>query len=255
MLTCGLYPEIAVARALAQRTSLVFHRVDVKRRGLEVAGQILEHIRSGRFSSGDRLPSERELAEQTGVSRPSVREALSALHLLGLLETRAGEGTFVSPVARDLAVLSEMLADLRKSDGLVAALEARRFLEKAMAELVILRKMPRGLRDMKKALEALRRAAQQRDFEAYSRANADFHAAIARATGNPVLEKTVVPLVNIMLGSLAQQLRGRQYDSDPSFFDTNLAIHQEIWSAVASNELPALLDAIDHHYELIERSL
>ena len=67
-----------------------------KSKGAIIAEQILEQIKSGEYQAGSKLPPERVIAEQMGVSRPSVREAVSALHIVGVLESRPGDGTYIS---------------------------------------------------------------------------------------------------------------------------------------------------------------
>ncbi len=67
-----------------------------KGKGAIIAEQILERIKSGEYPSGSKLPAERIIAEQMGVSRHSVREAISALQIVGFLESRPGDGTYIS---------------------------------------------------------------------------------------------------------------------------------------------------------------
>lgn len=73
----------------------MFERLVSKKKSEHVVEQILEAIKSGRYGPGDKLPPEEEIAKLTGVSRPSVREALGALRLIGILETKVGDGTYV----------------------------------------------------------------------------------------------------------------------------------------------------------------
>ncbi|MDR7465382.1 MAG: GntR family transcriptional regulator, partial [Armatimonadota bacterium] len=72
-----------------------FQRILTKKKSTHVAEQILQAIMSGQYRVGDRLPPERVLAEEMGVSRPSVREALSALQIVGVVASRVGDGTYV----------------------------------------------------------------------------------------------------------------------------------------------------------------
>jgi GntR family transcriptional repressor for pyruvate dehydrogenase complex len=90
---------------------MTFDRLEVKNRSTQVAEVILQALRDGRYKPGDRLPSEREMAHQLGVSRPSVREAVAALQMVGVLRSRAGDGTYVgqaSPLANQSRI-SELL--------------------------------------------------------------------------------------------------------------------------------------------------
>src|SRR6266478_8908593 len=75
-----------------------FQSIEPRRLYRQIADQIRGLIRSGEFPAGSRLPPERDLARQLGVSRPSVREALIALEVAGLVEVRIGSGIYVQPV-------------------------------------------------------------------------------------------------------------------------------------------------------------
>ena len=232
-----------------------FRQIEVKKRGLMVAEQILAAVRDGTILAGQRLPPERELAVQMGVSRPSVREALSALQLTGAVETRHGNGTFVTESARDLAVLSQSITDIRRSAEYVQALEARRVIEKGMARLIVVRRTPAALDAIKEALEAMRSGAQLQHFAQYSEANTAFHSALAHAAGNPVLEWTILPMCNIALNQIAQELRRLRYDKNSRLYEVDLASHQRIYSAIVDGDLNGLIEAIDMHYDVVEQSL
>ena len=71
------------------------HQVQYQKRSSIIAEAIVQRIRHGELSAGMKLPSERVIAEQLGVSRPSVREAISALQIVGVLESHPGDGTYV----------------------------------------------------------------------------------------------------------------------------------------------------------------
>ena len=73
----------------------MLEKLESKKKSVYVVEQLLDAIDKGVYSLGDKLPSEQVIVEQTGVSRPSVREALGALRLVGVLETRMGDGTYV----------------------------------------------------------------------------------------------------------------------------------------------------------------
>src|ERR671924_1595680 len=101
----------------------------------EVVGQLHQLIDDGRLKAGDRLPSERELAETFRVSRSSVREAIKTLENEGLVITRPGSGTFITAV--DVEALIQPLASLlsRGKDALLDLFEMRRLVEPSIAAL------------------------------------------------------------------------------------------------------------------------
>jgi GntR family transcriptional repressor for pyruvate dehydrogenase complex len=231
---------------------MAFQRIEIKRKSARIAEQIAEAIRLGVYHVGDRLPPERAIAEQMGVSRPSVREALSALQLVGVLETRPGDGTYVvkAPDRQDAAV--SLLED---HESPVDALEARRVLERSIAQMAAARGTPQTLAAVARALEALRLAATLRDYEAFAAANGPFHLAIVRMTGNDLLERAVLPLINVMSQQLAQEMRRREYAHDGAFFDDMTKVHAEIYEALAAADAGRAAEAMDRHFDLIEASL
>src|SRR6476646_4468866 len=115
----------------------------------QVAERLAADIRSGALAPGERLPSERELARQLEVSRASVREAIGALQVQGVVETRPGAGTFVAAGARPAR---ELPHDASPS----AVLEARAQLEPAVARLAAQRAQPdAAVENLLQAMEAV----------------------------------------------------------------------------------------------------
>jgi GntR family transcriptional repressor for pyruvate dehydrogenase complex len=106
-----------------------FEKVKTKRKHLFVAEQILSAIKQGLYEPNTKLPPERVLAEKMGVSRNSVREALSALQVLNIIESRAGDGTYVKKLVKDINIESQILPILEKSESPFRIFEARSVLE------------------------------------------------------------------------------------------------------------------------------
>src|SRR5262245_26418252 len=108
----------------------------------QISARIIERIRLGAWAGGQRLPAERELARVFGVSRPSLREALGALQMLGVVETHHGSGTWVAENALDVLAQSPAADVLDFGVSPVALLEARAHLEPTIAELATTRFTP-----------------------------------------------------------------------------------------------------------------
>ena len=146
----------------------------------QVARMISEEILAGRMREGDRLPTERELAESFGVSRNVVREAIAKLRFEGAVETRQGVGVFILGVESRsvLRIDAEILSDRSLMGSLF---ELRAIIEVEAAGLAAARRNRNDLVTIKSALEAL-----SRNEESYSSPDADieFHMAVAQATGN-----------------------------------------------------------------------
>ncbi len=169
-----------------------------ERLSVQVAQQLATEIREGRLAPGDRLPTEARLVDQFQVSRTVVREALSRLKSLGLVDSRQGSGVYV----RTQAAFTPLNFDARHAASRAAVLqivEVRRALEAEGAELAAQRGTPEQVRAMHDALQALDEAvlAGRDGVEEDVR----FHRAIAEAAGNTFLMDTLDYLAQFQRGS------------------------------------------------------
>jgi len=163
----------------------------------QVAEQLSAEIRSGRLAPGAKLPPEARLAEQFAVSRTVVREAVSQLKSLALVESRQGSGVYVS-ASLPFAPLNFDARQAQSRDAVVQMVEVRRALEAEVAALAAQRRTDASLRRIKQAVTALDKAVSAgRDGV---EEDVQFHRAIADAARNPFLIST--------LDYLAQFLRG-----------------------------------------------
>ena len=145
----------------------------------QLYGQIFEQITGGVFNVGDKLPSENEICEQFGVSRPVVREALLRLRTDGLITAHQGVGTFV---CHQPAPRLRTFDDARNVGAYLSAQEVRVALEGDAARLAAMRRTEGELRRIVDAHEAFVAALEQG--EVSPEADLAFHARIAQATGN-----------------------------------------------------------------------
>lgn len=145
--------------------------------------RLREYATDAGLKRGDRLPSERDLAEQLGTSRASVKQALVVLEVQGLVETRHGGGTFL--LSNELATES-MQQLLDRQARLPHVMEARAGLECQLAELAARRRSTDDLHEME---EALRLMAGDEGDDSTAHGDRRFHAAVARAAGNPLLSR------------------------------------------------------------------
>jgi len=233
--------------------SVAFQRIETKKKSTRVAEQVAEAIRRGVYHVGDRLPPERVIAEQMGVSRPSVREALSALQLAGVLESRPGDGTYVARIPDEFGY--RVLSLLEESESPVEAIEARRVLEEAVVSSAARRMTEEALRAIQAPLERMRDAASRASFEDFSASNVAFHLAIARATGNSLIERAIRLVVEVMGQQLALELRRRDYTPDSTFFAEAFRVHEELYDALALRDPRNAAAAMARHFDMIEAAL
>lgn len=167
----------------------------------QLYGQILEHIVSGRLREGDRLPSEKELCEMFGASRPIVREALMRLRADGLVQPRQGAGTFV--LSRPAERLAEY-ASLPDVAGFLRGLEVRLPLEGAAARFAAERRSEAQLALIVEAHEAFRRTIESGGLGVED--DIAFHAAVAEASGNDLFPTILESLKGVLVGFMTLSL-------------------------------------------------
>lgn len=160
--------------------------VKVRRLYLQVAEQLSNFISEGAIKPGERLPSERDLASQFGVSRPTIREAMIALEIAGLVEIRSGSGVYVLPAASATqpAVLAEEVP------GPLEILEARRAIEGETAALAATRIDGKTLQALRHQLDIIADPAVST--EKKEAADQQFHQLIAEASGNSALHSSII---------------------------------------------------------------
>ncbi|WP_329479073.1 FadR family transcriptional regulator [Kribbella sp. NBC_01484] len=162
------------------------------RPGYEIAAErILEYIVRARLEPGDRLPTEKDLAEAVGMSRTIVREAVKILSALGRISVQMGRGIYVAEpeAARWRESLSHFLpTNLRQVEEIF---EFRRFVETTTTQLAAQRATPAQVKALREAAQLTADAAREGDLEAFNRADEKFHGAIGDASSNMFLSASV----------------------------------------------------------------
>jgi GntR family uxuAB operon transcriptional repressor len=208
-----------------------------------VACKIQELIEADKIQPGERLPSERDLAAKLSVSRTSLREALIALELGGIVEVRGGSGVYVSEQASDSADVLEV------GPGPFEVLAARRMIEAEVAAIAA--KMATD-----SAIDAILRAVleMERDHDdrgANELADRNFHLAIARATGNSALVGVVEYLWN-QRGTLWHKLK--EHFQTEELRKQTLIDHRAILEAIAAHDAAGARQAMRAHLERVTRT-
>ena len=203
------------------------------RRGPSVTDEAIDKIQalimSGSWGPGDRLPKESELAAQLGLSRNSLREAVRALSQLRVLEVRQGDGTYVTSLEPELLLEStSFVSHLLVGESALELFEVRRLLEGAAAALAAARIDVGGKEALGSRLE---RMIEAKTVEELVEADVDFHAVIARATGNTFLTSLLASLSSRTMR--ARIWRGREVDNA---LDVTRDEHRRIYEAIVSGD-------------------
>ncbi len=176
----------------------------------QIVEQVKEMVAEGNLKPGDRLPAERVMANHLCVSRASVREALSALHLMGFVEIKPGEGTFIkqSDVNSIIQPLALML--MMERDMSLELLEVRKGLEVQAAELAVMNATDEDIENMEAIINDMRNDLE--DTQIYEEnigeeADWKFHCAIAQASGNTLLMRLMNTVADTMRKTLQASRR------------------------------------------------
>ncbi len=220
-----------------------FQPVKSKKIYEEIVAQIKDLIAKGGLNPGDRLLSERELAEKLAVSRASVREALRTLELMGLVEIRTGEGTFVREASTDAFVhpLAAILALERGTFHQVY--EVRRIIESACAHLAAERVTPKELMEMEAALRQMEEDMDQGRLG--DLADTRFHLAIAEATHNPILA-TLMQTISDSVHQVVKSARRKLFET-PGNAQQLLQQHWQIFYSIRDRKGNEALNHMFQH--------
>lgn len=171
----------------------IFEKVRTKKVYMEIVEQIQNLIKEGRLKKGDKLPPERVLAEQLGVSRPPLREALAALEILGVIESRGGRGNFIVNTFGSAYYLQQF-KELEQEESPLELLEARKVMEVEIAGLAAERHSPEDIRGLASIVGRMEKVVD--NVSEFMELNRLFHLGIAVAANNGVLYQTMKYIVN-----------------------------------------------------------
>jgi DNA-binding FadR family transcriptional regulator len=220
----------------------LFQNVGTKSRLVtRVADDIQRLIAEGKLAPGARLPPERDFAEQLGVSRTVVREAVHILAAKGLLESRHGSGTVVRQVSRDALV--EPLGWLIQSHGgtLDDLHQVRSILEVEIVRLATLQATDDEIAELQRIVREME--ANKEDVAAFVSLDADFHQTLSEITHNPLLALLLDSVRDLM-----QEVR-LQVHRYPVVYDTVVPDHKHIVAAIQARNPAAAGQAMQQHLD------
>lgn len=213
----------------------------------QVVERISDQIFDGRLRKGDQLPNERALAEQFGVSRTVIREAMKTLANTGLIEVRTGQGTFVvddtaGALKNSIQTLMRVGSDENRLRELV---ELRELLEPGVAELAARRADKAEIEKMQERIDEM--SSHMDDEESYIRADNRFHQLIAQASRNRLIPRILDSIVDLL-----NELRGEifQVEGGP---ERGQAHHRTILAAIRDRDAPAARMAMEDHLAQVKR--
>jgi GntR family transcriptional regulator, transcriptional repressor for pyruvate dehydrogenase complex len=213
----------------------------------DICREMVVHLIRGDWADGERIPPERELCQQLGVGRASLREAMKALEIMGMIETRLGDGTFVCHrsefLSRPLlwAITSSRVSDLRE------LVEARRLIEVELAGFAAERASSQDLEKIANHLNEM--GASLNNAAVFEEADINFHLAIAAAAHNRVLQNALQLTRNLIQSWIGQSLTHEGVAAQA------LRHHKKIFLAITEKDSDQAKAAMRNHLDEMARHL
>jgi DNA-binding FadR family transcriptional regulator len=217
--------------------------VEPQRLYRQIAEQLRALIVNGEFAVGARLPAERDLSKQLGVSRPSVREALIALEVEGYVEVRTGSGVYVLDRSQRAGAATATTSSTEW--GPLELIRARRVVEGETAAIAAMRRKRRHVDAMTSAIESMREMADRSVMPLEG--DRAFHMAIVDACDNVVLLETVQGFWDSRKGPIFTRLGG--YFENVRSWRSAISEHEAIRDAIAARDAPAARAAMHTHMD------
>lgn len=211
----------------------------------ELVQHLTTEIMQAGLQAGDKLPPERQLCELIGVSRSQLREALKCLDMMGFLDIRQGDGTYLAESANSILPRTVSWGMLLGSREAAELIEARYFIEKALVSLAATRITAA---EIDKLDELLLKMQVAKTPKAFSEVDSQFHLTIAAAAQNPVLYSVLTSIKSLLAEWIAQVISHEE--------DTGIIIqqHKDIRDALAANNPHTADEAMSTHIrEVTER--
>lgn len=242
----------------------MFKEIKIEKVYMRVVKQIRELIKNGKLKPGDKLPPERILAERLGVSRPSVREGIVALEILGLVESRGGKGNIIKSLAGS-SYPDQDLTHLEQGESPFEVLEARKIIEVEVAGYAAQRAQMEDIAAIDQILDSMSSIAPRislsqgyekgiefwSEFHKFGR---EFHINVARAARNTVLLWIVTQLLESLKEDLWIKLKERSW-STPGRPQKHLREHRQILAAIQDKNSNIARKRMYQHLMSIQRDL
>lgn len=210
----------------------------------EAVAKQIERLILKKLKPGDKLPSERELAEMLQVSRSSIRDAIRGLELMGLVEPRQGAGTIVRERPSQSLITAFANSQTHRRELVTELLDFRKMLEPPLAARAATHASPEEIAEMEEILQRQEEKQSQGEFAIAE--DTEFHYSIALASGNSVVLKVIDTLMDLLRDTreYSLQVEGRPLKS--------LMGHRRILAAIKRHDAEAAKAAMRRHIEDVE---
>jgi len=218
---------------------------------IKISEMIIEEmkrmLREGELKEGDKLPNQYEFAEQLGVSRPSLREALNQLSVLGVVEQKPGAGTILKSGNPDLWFEQPSPPMLNDEDATLELLEARNNIESIAIELAAERINKEDIIALDMSIKKMEMYYKEENLHEYYKEDINFHYLIAKSSHNRYILQTIVNL-KILMGKFMKE----SFEINPKLLQNSLEHHRAIFKALSNKDKINSVKEIKNHINDIE---
>ena len=229
----------------------MFNKIHTKKVYMKIVEQVRDLIKEGRLKPGDKLPPEKILAEKFGTSRPSVREALSALEILGIIESRGGKGNFIKDNLT-FPLYEQKFRELEEEESPFELLEARKAVETEIVGLAAKKATSEEITAIQGSLNKMKKA--MTNISEIMEFDREFHINIARAAHNSLLFTMMTYLADLLKEKLWINLKEKSW-SIPGRPQKYLEEHTEILNAIKNKDSKGARKGMYDHLAGVERDL
>ena len=229
----------------------MFSKVRTKKVYMKIVEQVRDLIKEGRLKPGDKLPPEQILAEKFGTSRPSVREALSALEILGITESRGGKGNYIKDNF-NLPSYEQKFKELEEEESPFEILEARKAVETEIVGLAAKKATKEDIVSIRESLDKMKSA--MTNIPGIMEFDREFHINIARAAHNTLLFSMMTYLADLLNEKLWINLKEKSW-SIPGRPQKYFEEHTEIFNAIKNKDSKGARKRMYDHLADVEKDL
>jgi len=225
----------------------MFSKIETKKKSYIAAEMLIEAIKKQKLLPGDKLPPERVIAREMGLSRNTIREAISALQIMGILETRHSQGNFIINTVDRNNYDTLISLIFKNEEDPFSLIDARIAFEPGAAVLASRASTQKDIIVLSACLKRIQKALSASDIETYRHQDYAFHLRIAQITRNPLIVNTVSSLLNATNQPLWQTMK--KVLPDAKLRDERIKEHERIFQAIADRDEAAIRDALQTHLE------
>jgi len=229
----------------------VFNKVKTKKVYMKIVEQIQDLIKEGKLKPGDKLPPEQILSKEFGTSRPSVREALSALEILGITESRGGKGNFIRNNL-GFPLYEQIFKELEEEESPFEILEARKAVETEIVGLSTKKATKEEIDAIKESLNKMKE--NMTDIPKIMKIDREFHINIARAAHNNLLFSMMIYLADLLNEKLWIKMKEKSWNI-PGCPQKYLEEHIEIFNAIKNKDSKDARKRMYDHLAGVEKDL